>query len=119
LKLDARVEKLLSLLPNVDWAEVHALGDELGGAAAEQKFEAFHDFLFARLHRLIRAAATGAGSPEDGKLAHRLVPPSRVPRWAELFERQQRETAETLALNLDRKALILAHFARLEALARN
>jgi len=34
-------------------------------------------------------------------------------------ERQQRETAETLALNLDRKALILAHFARLEALARS
>ncbi len=107
LKLYERVHALVSLLPKVDWASTHQLGDELAGAAAEQKFEAFYDFLFALLHRLIRASATGRGTPDDVKLASRLIAPGRLPQWADAWEALQREKTETMALNLDRKALIL------------
>ena len=68
------VEKLLSLLPKVDWRAVHTLSDELQPIAAQPRFELFFELLQNALSRLIRAAATGrgerrgprAGRPSDG-----------------------------------------------------
>ncbi len=118
LKLYERVLALVSALPRVDWAQVHSLGDELAGAAAEQKLEAFYDFLFGLLHRVVRAKATGQGSGTDLQLAQKLIGDGRLPHWARVWEELQSEKSTAMDLNLDRKALILATMTKLEAVAR-
>ena len=72
-----------------------------------------------RLSRLIRAAATGEGATEDRELAGRLIGDARLASFAALWERIAREKADTLALNLDRKSLIVETVARLAAAAQD
>jgi len=118
LALYERVTKLVGGLPKVDWGLLHTLSDELAGAAAEQKFEMYYDLLLDLLARLVRAAASGEGSAEDLETARRIIPAGRLASWAELWETVVREKADALALNLDRKTLILDTFSRLESVAR-
>lgn len=119
LDLYGRVLKIVSTLPAVDWSAAHATGDELGGAAAEQRFELFFELLLDLVARLIRASATGAGPDDERALAARVVGAARLATFAELWERVARAKADTLALNLDRKALILDTVRELEAAARS
>jgi DNA polymerase III subunit delta' len=118
-KLYAKAQGILGLLPKVDWAAVHTLSDELAGAAADQKFEAFYDLLLDLVRRAIRAEALGAGSDGDRAAAKRLIGPSRLAIWANAWETINAEKATAKALNLDRKALILATITKLEAAARS
>lgn len=118
LALHERVERLVGTLPRVDWSAVHAAGDELSGLANEQRFELFFELLLDLLARTVRAAATGDGAAEDVKLAGRLIRPERVGAWSELWETIGADKAQAMALNLDRKALILETFAKLEAATR-
>jgi DNA polymerase-3 subunit delta' len=117
LDLDARIARAFSGLPRVDWLDVHALGDELAGSAAEQKFELFFELFLDRVARLARAAATGEGAADDLQLAGKQVAGERLATFAELWETVTRELADTLSLNLDRKTLVLATFAHLESAA--
>ena len=118
LELYERIEALLAALPQVDWPAVHTLSDQLSLAANEQRFEAFYDLLLDLLARLVRVRATGrAGAPESA-LAERLIPEARLPAWAALWEGILRERADAALLNLDKRALVLGTFAKLEALAR-
>ncbi len=119
IEQEARVTKLLSLLPKVDWRAVHALSDELQPIAAQPRFELFFELLLDALSRLIRAAATGEGTAEDRALAARLIGEARLASFAALWERIAREKADTLALNLDRKSLILESVARLASAAQD
>ena len=118
LKLYERVVALVTALPRIDWATVHALADELAGGAGEQKFEAFYDFLTGLLTRLVRARATGQGRDGDVRLAQKLIGDQALPAWADAWTAILTEKAEAITLNFDRKSLILATAARLEALAR-
>lgn len=118
LELAQRVFSIFELLPKVDWAAAHAFGEELSNAANEQRFETFFDLLLDMSARLARAAATGEGDPQEIALARRLIPEGRLASWAELWETVVREKAETLALNLDRKNLILETLSRLEGASR-
>ncbi|KAB2915061.1 MAG: DNA polymerase III subunit delta' [Hyphomicrobiaceae bacterium] len=118
LELCERVEGMLASLPRIDWAAVHALSDQLAVAAQEQRFEAFHDLFFDLLARLVHVRATGVGDAGELSLAERLIPEHRVPAWAALWETLAREKREAMALNLDRKALIMSAFSRLEAVAK-
>jgi DNA polymerase III subunit delta' len=113
-----RIETLLSALPQVDWPAVHTLADQLSLAANEQRFEAFHDLLLDLLARLVRARATGRGAASEIALGERLIPEAKLPAWAALWEDIGRERADAALLNLDKRALVLGTFARLEALAR-
>lgn len=117
LKLYDRVVTLVSNLPAIDWAAVHALSDELAGTAAEQKFEQFYQFLLDLLSRLVRASATGSGSPADLALSAKLIG-DRLPRFAEAWTQIAAAKAEAMALNLDRKALIMETVARLATAAK-
>ncbi len=49
IEQEARVTKLLSLLPKVDWRAVHALSDELQPIAAQPRFELFFELLLDAL----------------------------------------------------------------------
>ncbi len=118
LKLAQRVSSIFEMLPKVDWTAAHALADDLAGAANEQRFETFFDLLLDMSARLARAAATGEGEPGEVALARRLIPEGRLASWAELWETVVREKAEALALNLDRKTLVLETLSRLEGASR-
>jgi DNA polymerase-3 subunit delta' len=119
IELQARVSKLLSLLPKVDWRAVHTLSDELQPIAAHARFELFFELLLNALSRLIRAAASGEGATEDRELAARLIGDARLASFAALWERIAREKADTLELNLDRKSIIVETVARLAAVAQD
>lgn len=108
IQLFDRIEGLFRDLPRVDWGAVHTLSDDLQSPAAEQRFELFFELLLDHIARLIKRAAMG----EAG--ARGLVQPDRLATWAELWERVAADKAEALALNLDRKALILDIFSKLE-----
>jgi DNA polymerase-3 subunit delta' len=119
LELYERIAKLTASLPKVDWRLVHALSDELHPAAAQPRFELFFELLLAVLARLIRAQAAGEGGEDERALAQRLIGEERLASFAGLWERIGRNKAETLALNLDRKALVLETVGALAAAARN
>jgi len=119
LELNARIAKLATSLPRVDWSSVHALSDELQPIAAQARFELFFELLLNALARLVRAQATGAGTAEEQALAARLIGEERLASFAALWERIGREKAETVALNLDRKALILETVGGLIAAAQD
>lgn len=118
LALQGRIDAILNGLPKLDAKAVHALGDDLQGAAQERKFELFFELYQATLARLIAAQATGEGPERDVALAGRLIGAERLATFAELWETTARDKADTSALNLDRKSLILGSFARLEAASR-
>ncbi len=119
LALQKQVDRILELLPRVDWRAVHALSDELAPAAAQTRFELFFELLMETVSRLVRTAATGQGTPEDVALASRLISTARLASFAALWERVAREKADTLALNLDRKSLIIETVAALAAAAQD
>lgn len=118
LALHGRITALLERLPVVDWGAVHALGDELAGQAAEQRFGLFFELLTDTLARLAAVEAGADGTAEERALAARLIGPARLATWARLWERVAAAQAEAAALNLDRKALILDIFSQLGAAAR-
>lgn len=118
LALYERIERIVGHLPRVDWNAVHMLGDELSGAANEQRFELFYELLLDLVARLVHAAATAKGNLDDLKLAERLIAPGRLVAWSELWETLGSDEAIALSLNLDRKGLILDTFAKLEAAAK-
>ncbi len=118
LALQARIDQILGGLPKLDLRAVHALADEMQPLAQDRKFQLFMDLLQSALGRLISAAATGEGEARDVEQARRMIGPERLATFAELWETLARDKAETVALNLDRKSLILGSFARLEAASR-
>jgi DNA polymerase-3 subunit delta' len=108
----------VTALPRVDWRTVHALSDELQPAAAQARFELFYELLLDVVGRLVRAQASGEGEAQDREKAARLIGEERLASFAALWERIGREKMDALALNLDRKALILETFAGLAAAAQ-
>ncbi len=106
-ELHERIVKLTAGLPRVDWRSVHALADELQPAAAQQRFALFFELFLGYLARLIRAQVTGEGTSPERELAAGLIGEAKLASFAALWERVAREKAETVALNLDRKTLIL------------
>lgn len=125
LKLAERLDALLAgLSGRLDWAAVHALGDELASAAAADKFEAFYDLLLRRIAREVRLAALGRSVPASvtrgpsSASVRGLVADGTLATWAELWETVVREKSVTAAMNLDRKSLILDTFSRIEQAAK-
>ncbi|MFM9939851.1 MAG: DNA polymerase III subunit delta' [Hyphomicrobiaceae bacterium] len=122
LKLQDRIDALFKGLPRIDWSLVHTLGDELGSVAAADKFETFYELLMQHLASLIRAAAANGaagGDPAGGQApGMAAISAARLASWAELWETLVREKAEAMALNLDRKSLILEAFSRIESVTR-
>lgn len=114
-----RLIALLETLPSLDMRGVHALADKAGSFGNAEGFEAIFELLLGILARLVRAGARGEqGTETEMQLAARLVGPDGLAPWAELWETSVLAKVETLALNLDRKLLILETFFRIQDLAR-
>jgi DNA polymerase-3 subunit delta' len=118
IDLHERIAQFLSRLPDVDWPGLHTLADALAADAQVQRYEMFLAALLDRLARLIHAGASRQGTAEEMALAARLIPEARLPAWAEMWQAIVRDKADAEELNLDRKALIMRSFARIEAVAR-
>lgn len=118
LGIHAKLKAIVATLPRLDWTLVHALADEVTGAGAEQRFEQMFELLTDTIARLVRLRAVGDGNADELRLAHRLIPEHGLATWAELWEAVAVKKAETATLNLDKKALILETFARMQAAAR-
>jgi DNA polymerase-3 subunit delta' len=118
LDLNARIDALLASLPKIDWRGVHMLSDELQPVAAQPRFELFFELLLNAVARLVRAQATGEGTAQEKELAARLIGPGRLATFAALWERVGRERGEAMALNLDRKTLIIQTVAALAEAAQ-
>src|SRR5262245_36587706 len=111
------VARIFARLPEVDWPSAHALADSLRGD--EQRFETFFGRLLDLLARLVRLRASGSGGADaELALAARLIPEGGLPAWAELWQAILRDKSDADELNLDRKALIVRTFARIEVAAR-
>ena len=119
LGLQSKIDKLIASLPAGDLKAAHTLSDELAPAAAEQKFALFYDLFLGTLQRLVKAQATGQGSEADIGRARRLIGAPRLATFAGLWETLARDKSDALALNLDRKSLILASLAKLETASRS
>src|SRR5207247_9971464 len=90
LDLYERVEAIFAALPKVDWTAAHALSDQMGFGAQEQRFAAFFDFFLESLARLVRVSATGRGEANELALARRLIKDGSLPAWAGLWETVER-----------------------------
>lgn len=106
-------------LPRLDHAGAHALAEEVAGRGADADFHMLCGLLEDLIVRLVRARVHGQELPdEEAAMAGRLGGGGGLARWAELWEEVRRAKAEAVALNLDRKHLILEFFTRLEQTAR-
>jgi DNA polymerase-3 subunit delta' len=101
--------------PQVDWPAVHTLSISCPRPPTSSASRPS-----TTCPRSAGAAGAGAGNrtprPELA-LAQRLIPEARLPAWAALWEAILSERADAALLNLDKKALMLGTFSRLEALA--
>ncbi|MGH1417657.1 MAG: DNA polymerase III subunit delta' [Hyphomicrobiaceae bacterium] len=112
------VWSLLNSLPKLDWGQAHKVSDKLAPVASADKFELFFDLLLDLIARVVRARATGGGPQSEFDLASRVIKDGQLASWAALWETVAAEKAEAMALNLDRKTLILSTLARLETAAQ-
>jgi DNA polymerase-3 subunit delta' len=103
-KLDAKVEDMLARLPDVDWRDVHALGDAVHGRDNEPAYESVMASIFAFLDRAVREGAASG--------------PARLAPYADAWEKALEASRETEILNLDKRPLILSIFADLASAVR-
>lgn len=114
---------LLVTLGRIDVGALHALGDRVGRAGAEEAFLTVTDLLRWWLGRLILFGARGhappGAPPDDEALMERLAPAAGLDRWLEVWEKINRLLARASGANLDRKQVFLNAFFALERAARH
>jgi DNA polymerase-3 subunit delta' len=94
---------LVSQLPDLDVAAVHAFADRVSGYRDEQAWTAFRDILAGWLNRRVR----GEAEP-DPAAAPEVVKATSLERWAEVWEKMTVLSADTDEYNLDRKRTVLS-----------
>ena len=115
-----KIVRMLADLPRLDVEGVHRLADGLTGAANEPEFLMFFSLLQGVIARVLRRAATAEPMlPPEAAFGARVTEagPERLAAWAEAWEAVARDKGEAMALNLDRKALILGVWERLRQAA--
>ena len=109
-------------LPDVDFAEVHALGDRLNRANNEEAYRVWIDLLLLWLSRLARGSAAPGSWTEvtsgEGELARRLTINVGLDHWVGLWEKIGSLAMRAERVNLDRKQVVINAFMALQSTAR-
>jgi DNA polymerase-3 subunit delta' len=103
-QFEANMQNLLARLPEVDWRDIHALGDAVAGRDNEASYESLMANVFSFLDRAVRQGAA--------------LGPMRLQPYAEAWEKVLDAARETEVLNFDKRPLILSIFAELAAAVR-
>ncbi len=101
LIFEKRLAGVLNGLPKLDWLGIHSIADKVWLNAGLEDYEATIAAIFEWLGARARACAH--------------LPPARLARYAEAWEKVSDAVRETEALNLDKRPLILSIFADLAA----
>ncbi|MFZ5834940.1 MAG: DNA polymerase III subunit delta' [Pseudomonadota bacterium] len=113
---------LLMGLPEIDIAALHALGDRLSRANAEQDFDLLMEMLTGWLARMIRAGASGIIPEElaagETALIARLCKAVPLDQWTEVWENINTLLRRADSVNLSRKQIVLSIFSRLAQTAQ-
>ena len=94
---------LLSRLPEIDIAAMHAYADSVTGRGNEDGWDGFRDLIAAWLNRRVR----GESEPETGVPLSPAAAAAPLERWAEVWENLRNSAALTDEYNLDRKRTVL------------
>ena len=105
LAVHQSLAELVGTLPSIDAERLHAVAYQLSPARADDRFRLFMDMTLAWLADLVRKRAADA-------------PAAALEPLVELWDNVARAYDDTLALNLDRKQLILNTFFGLAGAAR-
>ena len=121
LELYREVVSLLESLPRLDVGRLHGLGDRLARDTSGAAFRTFGELLTAWLARMIRAnslAESGGGIlPGEEALMRGLMERRGLAPWLALWEKLVRTFAQTEAVSLDRKQVLIASFLEMQSLA--
>jgi DNA polymerase-3 subunit delta' len=111
---------LISGLPRLDIAKLHALGDKVG--RSDEGFRTLSDLFSGWLAAAAGRAGRDHGAAEvvagEGDLQRRLVKAAGLDRWVEVWEKTNHLFGRTDAVNLDRKLVVINAFLALERLCR-
>jgi DNA polymerase-3 subunit delta' len=119
IELYAEIAAALAALPEIDGVRLHRNVERLAGMADTERLELYLALLLGLIERLIRFTATGEGAtPEERRLAKRLISPANLSVWAEAWEAISEARGEALALSLDRSLLVLDTWFRLQSVVR-
>ena len=122
LDLYASLRDLFDGGRRVDMRAVHALGDKVGRAGAEDIFRLFAELFEGFLQRLIRSiGGTLDGSPvieKETQIFASLLEASSLEHWMEVWENSRQLFARTMAVNLDRKQAVIIVFNDIQKLLR-
>ncbi len=117
IALYGEIMETFGALPALDGARLHGQVDRLSSDG--ERLDLYFSLLLGLIERLIRFAATGAGTTEDEReLAARLLSSANLAYWAEAWEALAEARSEAIALNLDKSLLVLDSWFRLQRLAR-
>ena len=109
----AAARQAVALLPKVDWSAANKLADDLASPANATAFEMFFSVLLDQMAAVARAGAGVGGDDMQGRLGRRLAEGGRLASWAELWESIAADKSAAVALNLDRRTLVLETLERL------
>ena len=130
LDLHHRIHDLFARLPEIDMADLHRLGDRVGGRESDAAFRVAGDLVRWWLARVIAlkaggdtvidglASVTSAAGREDRAVLARLARAGDLDRWLEVWEKTSTLLRSADSLNLDRKQVTLSIFGALGGAAR-
>jgi DNA polymerase-3 subunit delta' len=122
LDLYREVLGLLSALPRLDVAALHAFSDRVAKPDADAAFKTLTELLTWWLARMIRIGGRGGQLaeviPGEAALMNRLLTAASLEHWLEVWEKITALFARTEAVHLDRKQTVLGAFLMVERLVR-
>ncbi len=122
LSLYGSLRDLFASTGRVDMRAVHALGDKVGRAGAEDNFRLFAELFEGFLLRLVRSVGgVPEGSPhiqKEAEIFASLLSVTPLEQWIEVWENSRQLFVFTLAVNLDRKQAVIIAFNDVQKLIR-
>ena len=122
LKAYSEMVAMLGKLPQLDIAELHALGDRLSRPNAEAAYTNLTEMLHQWLARMIRNSAASReiieAVPGETEIMARLFASASLDQWMQVWENIGTLLVKAASVNLSRKQVILNIYTRLAETAQ-